>query len=94
MSDKKEWVTVGDDTDHGGKVLTGSSQHKIKGRPIARLGDQLSCPLLYPDGRPHGINRIATASGPKMGGIPSALSGDKGECGCSLIGSASARFGR
>ncbi|WP_043421835.1 PAAR domain-containing protein [Cupriavidus basilensis] len=86
-------ITVGDETDHGGVVLTGSAHHKIGGKGMARLGDKVSCPLFYPDKRPHGINEIVTASGPRMGGIRTALDGDRAACGCKLIGTASVRVG-
>jgi uncharacterized Zn-binding protein involved in type VI secretion len=43
-------ITVGDKTDHGGTVISGSPNHDIRGRAIARLGDQVNCPLFYPGG--------------------------------------------
>ncbi|MFS2025551.1 PAAR domain-containing protein [Massilia sp. GER05] len=33
-------IVVGDSTDHGGKVISGSPSHDVDGKPIARLGDQ------------------------------------------------------
>jgi len=54
-------ITVGDKTDHGGTVISGSPDHDINGRSIARLGDKVACPLLYRGGKPHGINNIITA---------------------------------
>jgi uncharacterized Zn-binding protein involved in type VI secretion len=41
-------ITVGDKTDHGGTVISGSPNHDIRGRAIARLGDKVNCPLPYP----------------------------------------------
>ncbi|WP_296225561.1 PAAR domain-containing protein [Ralstonia sp. UBA689] len=74
-------ITVGDIGTHGAVVTTGSPTSKIRGRPIARLGDFVNCPK-------HGINRIVQVSGPaKVGGIPMARAGDITECGCVLIGS-------
>ena len=62
-------ITVGDVGDHGAVVITGSPTSKIRGRAIARLGDLVKCPGHYPDGRPHGINRIVRVSGTaKVGG--------------------------
>lgn len=85
-------ITVGDTTTHGGVVISGSPTCKIRGRPIARLGDLVRCPQNYPDGRPHGINRIVQVAGRyKVGGIPGACAGDLTECGCALIGSQEAR---
>ena len=81
-------ITVGDKTDHGGTVINGSSNHNIRGRAIARLGDQVACPLLYPGGKPHGLNKIVTAhSTLTIDGMPVAVEGCTTECGCKLIGS-------
>jgi uncharacterized Zn-binding protein involved in type VI secretion len=49
-------ITVGGKADHGGIVISGSPTHYIHGRAIARLGDQVDCPQLYPDGKPHGVD--------------------------------------
>jgi uncharacterized Zn-binding protein involved in type VI secretion len=54
-------ITVGDKTDHGGTVISGSPTHDIHGRAIARLGDKVDCPQSYPGGKPHGVNKIITA---------------------------------
>ncbi|PFH09750.1 putative Zn-binding protein involved in type VI secretion [Collimonas sp. PA-H2] len=87
-------ITVGDDTDHGGKVISGSPTHDIGGKPIARLGDEVNCPQHYPDGRPHGINKIVTAHPTfTVGGIPVAVQDCLTECGCKLIGNAHASVG-
>lgn len=91
---EKMIIKVGDDTSHNGKVISGSPQHSILGRAIARLGDLVSCPQYYPGGRPHGVNRIITASGYMLTGIPAACDGDLTECGCSLIGSVGAASGK
>ncbi|MBB1633651.1 MULTISPECIES: PAAR domain-containing protein [Cupriavidus] len=87
-------ITVGDDTDHDGKVISGSPTHTINGKPIARLGDQVDCPQRYPDGRPHGINKIIEAHPTfTVGDVPAAVEGCRTECGCKLIGSESASVG-
>lgn len=84
-------ITVGDMTDHGDTVISGSSNHDIRGKAIARLGDKVACPLLYPGGKPHGINKITTAHDTlTVDGIPVAVEGCTTECGCKLIGSAPA----
>ena len=81
-------ITVGDKTDHGGIVMTGSPTHDIHGRAIARLGDQVSCPLFYPGGKPHGVNKITTAHATfSVNGVLVAVEGCSTECGCKLIGS-------
>lgn len=84
-------ITVGDGTDHGGKVISGSPTHDIGGKAIARLGDEVECPQHYPDGTPHGVNKIVTAHSTfSVGGIPVAVQDCLTECGCKLIGSATA----
>lgn len=40
----KEVIVLGDGTSHGGKVITASSTVTHKGKPIARVGDSVSCP--------------------------------------------------
>ncbi|WP_295991122.1 PAAR domain-containing protein [Rugamonas sp.] len=87
-------ITVGDATDHGGKVISGSATHDVGGKAIARLGDDVSCPQTYPGGAPHGVNKITTAH-PTLtaGGIPVAVHGCETECGCTLIGKVNATVG-
>lgn len=87
-------ITVGDKTDHGGAVISGSSEHSIRGKAIARLGDKVACPQVYPGGKPHGINKIISAHDTlKVNGVPVAVEGCKTECGCKLIGSSPATVG-
>ncbi|WP_374579935.1 PAAR domain-containing protein [Pseudoduganella sp.] len=84
-------ITVGDETDHGGEVISGSPAHDIGGKPIARLHDKVLCPQFYPGGTPHGINKITTAHETlTAGGIPVAVEGCKTECGCKLVGKTNA----
>ncbi|MBP0588352.1 PAAR domain-containing protein [Paraburkholderia sp. LEh10] len=87
-------IVVGDSTSHGGRVITGSDTHTIGDRPIARLGDLVDCPQMYPDGSPHGVNRIIEADPSfTIDGQQVALHGHHTECGCSLIGSTMATVG-
>lgn len=87
-------ITVGDKTNHGGKVISGAPNHDIRGKAIARLGDKVNCPQFYPGGKPHGINKIVTAhSTLTVNGVPVAVDGCKTECGCELIGSLPATAG-
>ncbi|KAF4529968.1 hypothetical protein B566_EDAN018274 [Ephemera danica] len=76
-------IVLNDTTTHGGKVISGAPGHTIDGRPIARLGDTVSCP--QPG---HGVNKIIEGDTSFcIGGRPVALEGHKTECGCALIGS-------
>jgi len=87
-------IVVGDTTSHGGKVITGSKTHTIGDKQIARLHDLVDCPQKYPDGRPHGINKIIEAHPSfTIGEERVALHGHHTECGCTLIGSTSATIG-
>ncbi|SEN09557.1 Zn-binding Pro-Ala-Ala-Arg (PAAR) domain-containing protein, incolved in TypeVI secretion [Duganella sp. CF517] len=87
-------ITLGDSTDHGGKVSSGSPTRDIGGKPIARLGDEVQCAQLYPGGAPHGVNKIITAHETLTAwGIPVAVEGSKAACGCSLIGKVNATVG-
>ncbi len=87
-------ITVGDATDHGGKVISGSPKHDIDGKPIARIGDQVACPMVYPGGKPHGVNKILTGHATvTVDGIPVAIDNSVTECGCKLIGSHRADVG-
>jgi uncharacterized Zn-binding protein involved in type VI secretion len=85
---EKTIIRVGDANSSGGKVISGSADHTILGKAIARMGDKVDCPGVYPGGRPHGVNPIV--EGVKtftIHGIPVAVDGMKSECGCTLIGS-------
>jgi uncharacterized Zn-binding protein involved in type VI secretion len=87
-------ITVGDKTDHGGTVISGSPAHDIRGHAIARLGDQVDCPQSYPGGKPHGINKIITGHSTfTVNGVPVAVEGCTTECGCKLLGSLPATVG-
>ena len=87
-------ITVGDKTDHGGTVISGSPSHDIQGRAIARIGDQVDCPQSHLGGKPHGVNKITTGHGSlTVNGVPVAVEGCMTECGCKLIGSLPATVG-
>jgi uncharacterized Zn-binding protein involved in type VI secretion len=74
-------ILVGDTTNHEGKVITGAASNTVQDRPIARLGDEVDCPL-------HGVNKIIEgAPGYEIGDRPVALEGHRTECGSVLIGS-------
>jgi uncharacterized Zn-binding protein involved in type VI secretion len=82
-------IVLGDPTDHGGKVISGSLTQTISGKPIARLGDQVTCPI-----KGHGVNAIVEGEPSYLiNGIPVALEGHKTACGCSLIGTVAATHG-
>lgn len=91
---QRRLIKKGNKTSHDGEVTTGSEVDLLDGQPMARLGDLVDCPQHYPDGWPHGINKIIEAtSGLMIGGRPGACEGDGTECGCVLIGSSDATAG-
>ncbi|HDR9481192.1 TPA: PAAR domain-containing protein [Burkholderia aenigmatica] len=75
-------IRVGDDTDHRGKVETGSSIMKFDGRDVARKSDRVSCPK-HPDVSPNIIEEGDEST--KDNGIPIARHGHRATCGCHLI---------
>jgi len=80
------FIRFGDSTDHDGKVITASKKVRIRGRFVARKGDEVSCPK-HPDVRPN----LITEGDPKANdnGIPFARDGHRATCGCRLISSLS-----
>jgi len=76
-------IRLGDITSHAGKVITASTTHSIGGIGIARVGDQVYCPIPG-----HGVNPIvAGAATYFIGGRSVALHGHRTACGCALIAS-------
>ena len=84
MADSRPLIVVGDKTDHGGTVVQGSVVSDAAGTPIARVGDQVSCPK-----RGHGGTTVIVSGDPTfvIDGQPAARHGDKTACGATLISS-------
>ncbi|GAB5097063.1 PAAR domain-containing protein [Caballeronia sp. GAWG2-1] len=76
-------IRLGDDTDHGGKVITASKTMRFGGSYVARKGDEVSCPLH--DIKPNLV--IDGDDGTTDGGVPVARHGFRAMCGCRLISS-------
>jgi uncharacterized Zn-binding protein involved in type VI secretion len=68
----RPFIVLGDTTDHGGTVVGASGTTDTHGKRIARIGDQVTCPIRY-----HGTTVID--------GQPAARHGDKTACGATLI---------
>jgi len=79
-------ILVGDKTDHGGVVITGTPSSDVGGKSIARVGDKVTCPQ-----RGHGHTTTIVSGDPNclMDGQPVARHGDKTACGAVLIASQS-----
>ena len=75
-------VVLGDNTSHGGKVISASSSFEIEGKNAALLNDSVSCPE-------HGNNRITECdiSAYEENGKGIVLHGCKTECGSVVIAS-------
>lgn len=41
----KGFVLLGDKTTHGGTVISASSTMTVNGKPVALIGDKVSCPV-------------------------------------------------
>lgn len=77
-------IRLGDATDHGGKVISASSTMEFGARPLARKGDEVSCPK-HPEVRP---NRIIEGDDSMTDDrVPIARQGHRAMCGCRLISS-------
>jgi uncharacterized Zn-binding protein involved in type VI secretion len=74
-------IRLGDTSDHGGAVITASSDYKSEGIFVARVSDLFDCPL-------HGVNPIAEGSPKHLNnGKRVARHGDHTQCGAALIAS-------
>lgn len=79
----KRTICVGDNTTHGGTVLTGSATVSIDGKSVARRSDNVSCPI-------HGPNKIAEGDENHCDNeLAIALEGHRCACGATLISSGS-----
>ncbi|MFP5482245.1 MAG: PAAR domain-containing protein, partial [Gammaproteobacteria bacterium] len=77
-------ILIGDTTSHGGVVVSGSPTTSVEGRPIARVGDMVTCPLCKPHVFPI-VEGLCTFTDNYMA---VALHGHKIACGATLIASA------
>jgi len=73
-------ITVGDITTHGGTVLVGDPTILIEGKPVARIGSTIICPLCK---IPTVIVQGATLT--LVNNIPVARHGDPTSCGAKLV---------
>ncbi|WP_081407276.1 PAAR domain-containing protein [Acinetobacter sp. A47] len=76
----ERYIVVGCPTTGGGKVMTGNRNFLIKGKPIACIGDEATCPL-------HNTIASISTGDPTyhIGGSPIARVGDSLSCGCKLL---------
>ncbi len=79
----KHVIRIGDQTSHGGKVVSAAANFDIMGKQVARLGDKCTCPQRGHDG----CVIVEGDSSWLIDGIPVALEGHKTSCGAVLISS-------
>ncbi|HHU1731906.1 TPA: PAAR domain-containing protein [Escherichia coli] len=80
----KGFVLLGDNTTHGGKVISASSTMIVDGKKVALVGDMVSCPVSG-----HGTNPIVESSPEWISdGRAVVIDGCKCLCGCKVISSA------
>lgn len=80
----KGFVLLGDNTTHGGEVISASSTMIVNGKKVALIGDKISCPKVG-----HGINTIIEGSPDWISdGKAVVVDGCRCECGCQVISSA------
>ncbi|WP_336193024.1 PAAR domain-containing protein [Providencia stuartii] len=85
----KSVIRLGDSTSHGGKVSSAQDSFILKGRAVAVVGDQVSCPKCK------GVYAIIEGSATmKYNGKSLALEGMKTACGATLIASQSSITGK
>jgi len=74
-------IVVGDRTSHGGQVISGDPVATIGGKPIARVGDKVSCP------RCKRVSTIVTSRDPTVTfhGQAAAFDQDRTDCGAVLL---------
>lgn len=78
------FVLLGDKTTHDGEVISASSTFFINGKPVALVGDEVSCPIPG-----HGNNPIVEGCGEwSENGRQLVVHGCRSECGCRVICSA------
>jgi uncharacterized Zn-binding protein involved in type VI secretion len=82
----KPFILIGDKTSHGGVVVQGASVSTVDGKPIARVGDKVTCPR-----RGHGGTTVIVSGDPTciIDGQPAARHGDKTACCATLLSSQS-----
>lgn len=79
----KPVIVLGDVTSHGGVVLEGASTTTVDGKPVARVGDKVSCPVIG-----HGLCVIVTGDQTTLvNGKAVARHGDQCSCGATLVAS-------
>lgn len=85
----KKLVVVGDNTDHGGTIITTTSKVRTSSGMLAVEGSLHDCPQ-----RGHGVTPMKSISGASAGssGGKMLVTGDVSGCGALVFGSASVGY--
>ncbi|ALM53972.1 PAAR domain-containing protein [Halomonas huangheensis] len=76
-------VLLGDATTHGGRVISGQSTYTVNGKPVAVVGDKVTCPK-----KGHGVCSIIEGHPTiTVNGKAVAFHGCATSCGAKLISS-------
>ncbi|WP_445000114.1 PAAR domain-containing protein [Halomonas mongoliensis] len=82
-------ILLGDATTHGGRVISGQARYQVNGKPVAVVGDKVSCPK-----KGHGVCSIVEGHPTiTLDGIPVAFHGCHTSCGAKLISASGGRHG-
>lgn len=77
----KRVIRIGDPSSHGGVVISAQPKTVLFGKPVAVVGDKVSCPI-----KGHGVCPIVEGDPTWLvGGKAVALEGHKTACGAALI---------
>ncbi len=77
----KRVIRIGDPTSHGGVVISAQPKTVLFDKPVAVVGDKVSCPI-----KGHGVCAIVEGDPTWLvGGKAVALEGHKTACGAALI---------
>ena len=73
---------VGDETDHGGRIISGNDKYDLYGKKLAQVGDLTVCPKCK------GVFPITTGtSNYVVHGRQAAIHGSKTACGATIVAS-------
>ncbi|WP_110642253.1 PAAR domain-containing protein [Salinicola sp. CPA57] len=77
-------IRLGDASSHGGKVITGQSNYIVHGKPVAVVGDKVTCPK---DGHGSVCNIVEGHPTLRINGKQVAFQGCHTSCGAALVSS-------
>lgn len=73
-------VRLGDQSDHGGKMVSATGRFTVNGKQVCVNGDMHQCPIPG-----HGTTPVSSSSKTKTNGKSVVRTGDKAGCGATLV---------